>query len=193
MYSIQNAVASISISEYINDYRDTDKFIGFCKACNKYGNCWSCPPYDFSTDEFLSHYKYAYIIGTKIIPSKSLSDQCHSMEDSIRIGKQLISDVRKNLDKRLIEIETQHSDSKVFFAGTCHVCDVDTCTRIIGQPCRFPDKIRYSLESFGFDIGKTTSQLLGIELKWSKDGSLPQYLTLVSALLSNDRNINLKI
>lgn len=192
MYLLENSIAQISIDSYIKDYRDTDKFLGFCKACNKFGNCWSCPPYNFSTDEYLDNYRYAYIIGTKIIPSDELADGCKSIDDSIRIGRQLIKDVRKSLDAKLIDIENDHTGSKAFFAGTCHVCDVETCTRIVGEPCRFPDKIRYSLESFGFDIGKTTSQLLDIELKWSKDGSLPQYLTLVSALLANDDNIDLQ-
>ena len=44
-----------------------------------------------------------------------------------------------------------------------------------------------SLESLGFDIGKTASELLGIELKWSEPGSsgLPEYFTLVSGFFSS--------
>lgn len=54
-------------------------------------------------------------------------------------------------------------------------------------PCRYPDRIRPSLESLGFDIGKTASELLGIELKWSEPGSsgLPEYFTLVSGFFSS--------
>ena len=42
-------------------------------------------------------------------------------------------------------------------------------------------------ESLGFDIGKTASELLGIELKWSEPGSsgLPEYFTLVSGFFSS--------
>lgn len=56
-----------------------------------------------------------------------------------------------------------------------------------GRPCRYPDRIRPSLESLGFDIGKTASELLGIELKWSEPGSsgLPEYFTLVSGFFSS--------
>lgn len=34
-------------------------------------------------------------------------------------------------------------------------------------------------EACGFDIGRTTSELFGIELKWGADGKMPEYLTLV--------------
>ena len=41
------------------------------------------------------------------------------------------------------------------------------------------DKVRPSLESLGFDLSKTLAELFGIELRWSKDGLLPEYLVLV--------------
>lgn len=47
------------------------------------------------------------------------------------------------------------------------------------NPCRHPELVRPSLEACGFDIGRTTSELFGIELKWGADGKMPEYLTLV--------------
>lgn len=52
-------------------------------------------------------------------------------------------------------------------------------------PCLHPDKVRPSLEAFGFDIGRTLSELFGIRLLWGKDGILPEYLMLVSGLFHN--------
>lgn len=57
-----------------------------------------------------------------------------------------------------------------------------SCTRPEGLPCRHPDRVRPSLEACGFDIGRTTSELFGIELKWGAEGKLPEYLTLVCGL-----------
>ena len=45
------------------------------------------------------------------------------------------------------------------------------------------------VESAGFDIAHTTSELFGIELKWGTDGSLPEYLTLVCGFFHNAENI----
>lgn len=186
MFSIENHVTDIFTVDYIKSYRDSDRFIACCQVCDKYKNCWACPPYDFDTDKYISKYKKVYIIGTKIIPAKEVTVGCTDGEACKRVGTELIKEARKVLDNVLLKIEGDFSDSRALFAGTCHVCDVNDCTRIVGKSCRYPDKIRYSLESFGFDIGKTTQELLKIELKWSQNGSFPEYLTLVSALFSND-------
>jgi len=185
MYYIQSYISCISVKDYISNYRDIDKFIEFCKQCNKYMNCWACPPYDFDTTGSITKYNKVYIIGTKIILSEDIRSNCKSQEESKSAGAKIIADVRKGLDEQLLKIEEKTPDSIAFFAGTCHICEDEDCTRITGEDCRYPDKIRHSLESFGFDIGKTAKELLGIELKWSNDGSLPEYLTLVSGLFSN--------
>lgn len=98
-------------------------------------------------------------------------------------GFKIIVETRSHLDKQLLALESKYPDSKAFFAGFCTLCTQE-CARIIGEPCRYPTKIRHSLESFGFDIGKTASQLLNIDLKWSNDGRLPEYFTLVSGFFT---------
>lgn len=47
------------------------------------------------------------------------------------------------------------------------------------------NRVRPSLEACGFDIGKTTAELFGIDLKWGTDGKLPEYLTLVCGFFHN--------
>lgn len=185
IYSSKNYFSYISVNDYIANYRDANKFIVYCKQCNRYENCWACPPYDFDATDYILKYNKAYIIGTKISLSEDIRMICQNSEESKSMRAKIIADVRKILDERLLEIESKIPDSKAFFAGTCHICGSEDCTRIINKPCRYPDKIRHSLESIGFDIGKTTEELLGIKLKWSNDGSLPEYLTLVSGLFTN--------
>lgn len=192
MYFIQNYISCISVTDYVQNYRDPDKFIVFCNQCNRYMNCWACPPYDFDTSEYILRYNKVYIIGTKIILSEKIQQDCINAEDSRLMGAEIISKVRKVLDKQLLYLELNIPESKAFFAGTCHICDIEYCTRIIDESCRYPDKIRHSLESFGFDIGKTTEELLGIELKWSKHGLLPEYMTLVSGIFTNNSIENIE-
>lgn len=187
MYTYRTEITCIKTAEYISEYRNTEKFIVFCKQCNKYGNCWACPPYDFNTTDYMSKYDKAYIIGTKIMLSEDIKLKCTDAEESKTTGAKIVAEVRSILDKQLLKVETEHPDSRAFFAGTCHLCDAGDCTRIKNEACRYPDMIRHSLESFGFDIGKTAQDLLGIELKWSNDGSLPEYLTLVSGLFTNNK------
>lgn len=192
MYSISNHVSRISVSNYTTEFRDAKKFIVFCKQCNKYNNCWACPPFEFDKEEYIRDYKEAYIIGTKIIFTEAALDNCSNSEESRIIGAEAIAEVRRFLDIQLLDIEKKNPCSKVFFAGTCHFCHMEDCTRIKAEPCRFPDKIRPSLESLGFDIGKTCEELLNIKLQWSSDGSLPQYLTLVSAIFAHQPIANIE-
>ena len=184
-YRIENHTAVIGLDEYLNGYRNKDKFIAFCKRCDKYGCCWVCPPYDFDTEEYLSGYAQAYILGTKIIPDEEARLEYDTPEKALSAGRQMLAEVRRFIDPQLLGTETRYPGSKAFFAGTCFQCPEGTCTRVQHMPCVHPDKVRPSLEAFGFDIGKTAGELLHIELKWSKDGTLPEYFTLVSGLFTN--------
>lgn len=186
MYHIRHTVAEIKVEDYIRNYRDVEKFIAFCRECNRYGTCWTCPPFSFDPDKYLSSCKTAYIIGSKIILNPGLIKN-NTGELCTKTSYGIIKKVRNGLDWRLLEMEKRYPGSKAFFAGTCHICQPENCTRIEGKPCIAPDKIRPSLEAFGFDIGKTSSRLLNIEMKWSSQGILPEYLTLVSGFFTSEK------
>lgn len=184
MYNTEDKIASIKATTYIRDYRDVDKFIVFCKQCESYGNCWSCPPFLFDSDEYLSGYRHVVLIGTKITPDQALFETT-DLEKNKLLGRDILYRERQKLDARLLELEKRYPTSKAFFAGVCHSCEDKKCVRVNGDPCLHPERTRPSLESLGFDIGRTASELLGIELKWSSNGMLPEYLTLVSGFFTN--------
>ena len=184
MYHLDHKITKIETGEYIQHYRNTEKFIVFCKQCKQYNSCWACPPYDFDMDEYISSYNLVYIIGTKISLDNDFRKERTGVQSCKDAAYQIIKEVRSNLDIKLLHLEKRYRNSKVFFAGTCHRCPENECTRKSGNQCIYPDDIRYSLESFGFDIGKTTSELLHIDLKWSENGYLPEYFTLVSGLFT---------
>lgn len=171
----------------MDGYRDAAKFIEFCKKCRQYGNCWACPPFDFDPREQLAGYEIMYILGVKITPSPEMTLHCSSPERNMETERQLLAEVRRKIDPMLLQLEQKHRGTRAFFAGTCMNCPEGKCRRKEEKTCIHPDLIRPSLESFGFDIGKTSSQLLGIDLQWSTDGCLPRYYTLVSGLMSKRR------
>ena len=186
MYTTETITATIPVTEYIGQYRDAEKFIEFCKVCHNYGRCWACPPYDFDPIEQIAGYQTFYVIGTKITLTEPIRCTPRTTQENQALSRKILADVRKPLDNRLLTFEAKHPGSRAFFAGTCFACPNGACTRIEGKPCIQPEQVRPALEAFGFDIGKTASELLGIELQWSDDGSLPEYFTLVSGLLTHD-------
>ena len=53
MYRTEVKLKKIPMEELKENYCDRDKFEKFCKECRNYGSTWSCPPYDFSVEEYL--------------------------------------------------------------------------------------------------------------------------------------------
>jgi len=172
------------VKELMHRYRDAEKFIGYCKECDRYNTCWACPPFDFNADEYLAPYKVAYIIGTKIVLDEETIDKHQGFDECKEISYKIMKEARKSLDSNLLELEKLYPQSKAFFAGSCQICRVGGCMRIARKPCISPERVRPSLESLGFDVSRISAELLGIEMKWSKDGILPEYFTLVSGFFS---------
>jgi predicted metal-binding protein len=183
-YTLHHSSVKIGVKELTDRYRDVEKFITYCKACNRYNACWSCPPFDFDTDAYLAAYQTAHIIGTKIILDKETIDSHQGWDNCTKISYEIIGTVRKELDNMLLSKEAQNPESKAFFAGTCRLCPLGQCTKITGAPCISPEKIRPSLEALGFNVSDISLELLNIEMKWSRNGILPEYFTLVSGFFN---------
>ncbi len=185
MFSTTTITAEIDLDNYIRHYRDADKFIGYCKVCDRYNRCWACPPFDFNKEEYIALHKKAYIIGTKINLSEQVIRDNQGWDRCAKISYEIIEEVRRVLDNKLLMLEKQYPEGKAFFAGTCHICPKGECMRIKGEPCIAPESIRPSLEAFGFDVSKTSSELLNVEMLWGKKGLLPEYFILVSGFFTS--------
>lgn len=186
MPRIQHTLANLPLADYIANYRDSERFMGYCRQCHNYERRWSCPPFAFDPDTLLARYSHLWIIGTRIEPDAFESRPCASAQARIERCRELIAVARQTLDDDLLALEQQFPGSRSFLPGCCFRCPTEACARIHGALCRYPDKLRHSLESFGFDLGRTSTQLLGIDLQWSHDEKMPPYLILVSGLLTLD-------
>ena len=94
-----------------------------------------------------------------------------------------MAEVKEKITAELFEMENTHPGSVSLSAGSCSICGKGNCTRPSGKPCRYPDKMRYSIESIGGNVGKTVHDLLGIQLEWIEEGKVPSYFVLVCGLL----------
>jgi len=185
MFKTETIIKSISAEDYILQYSDCDRFIGYCKECSNYGTVWVCPPYRFNALDRIKRYRYVHIIGTKVYIDEETRHRPTNAEEQKEISYYIMENTRKGLDGKLLDFEKQYPDSLAFFAGCCYLCRKEDCTRRIGKECLFPEKARSSMEAYGLDISRTASELLGIEMIWSKDLVLPEYFTLVSGLFTN--------
>lgn len=179
-YTLQHFSKNIDVDEYITHFRDKERFIELCKACPSYGNSWGCPPFNFDTDTLLRSYKYATIMADKI--------DLKNNKIPIEKAHEIIFPHRIKIDKRLLEMEKKYNGRAFAYIGKCLYCNTQ-CKRIHNLPCLHPDKVRPSLEAFGFNIETTLSELFGIKLLWGMDNYLPKYLVLVSGLFHNHSDV----
>ncbi len=177
MYTLEKFEKEIGIAEYMKEYVNVEEFLQYCKVCQNYDKVWSCPPFIFSAEEYWKKYKTLHVLGYKINFVAQVSK-----EQSLEI----MSEVKRKITQELFDMEKEFDGSISLSAGSCSVCGKGNCTKPKGEPCRHPDKMRYSIEALGGNVGKTVSRLLGIELEWIEEGKVPDYFVLVGGLLKKN-------
>ena len=95
-YIAEDFTAIIPVAEYMEHYRDAEKFIGFCKQCTRYNTYWACPPFAFNVDNYLSQYNTAIIVGTKLTPLYP-----EKISDVISFGKEMM-ETEQNEGERIL-------------------------------------------------------------------------------------------
>ena len=180
MFKIEYYDNVIALKEYIKDYRDQGKFLEFCKACRNYNNYHHCPSFDYDIEEILNKYNHVKVYVCKVVLDEDTIKNTKK-EDIVRVSSDILKDVRKEFDAKLLNIEKE-LNGLAFFAGVCHLCD--ECQKKYNKPCIHQELSRSSLEAYGFDMIKTSEQLLGIKMIWGSE-SLPPYFTLTAGVLFN--------
>lgn len=186
-YQASIITGSCPMPDFIERYVNVKFFQGFCTACRYYGKNWSCTPHDFDVLKFLRSYRAIKLIGVKIKIDRRTTRGllCKDFQVPPELNT-VIDNEKARLTEMLIREERGNPGSRYLFAGQCEICP--TCARAEGSPCRFPDRMRYSLESVGADVTKIANEILGLDILWMKDNKIPEYLTLVCGLLS-DKNV----
>lgn len=180
-YTAEDFTVELPADDYIARFRDAERIGGYCRSCPGYGRSWGCPPFGFDMKTYLGGYATALLIATKIIPAMPGAP--------LSAAKRLIRPERQRLEQRLLGLEKQYCGRAFAYVGECLHCPEGSCTRAEGKPCRHPERVRPSLEACGFDLARTASELFGIELKWSTDNRMPEYLTLVCGFFHNTPGI----
>ncbi len=195
IYTTERREAIVSVDHYLERYVDVETFLEACKACPNYEKIWSCPSYDFGVIEYWKKYKTLELVAIKIIFDETIAGKQLTKEEQEDITKNSIWEVKQQLAEELYEREKAIPGSISLSAGSCTLCKgacahseegeilEGFCSRLKGEPCRYPDKMRYSIESLGGNVGTTLSELMGIELEWMQEGRMPSYFVLVSGLL----------
>lgn len=144
--------------------------------CPSYGHSWACPPEAPYLEERVSQYTKYYLVFFKFniinyIEKEKLKHPKRK-EKSIRNAffmKNLLRDMLEEEIKLCInENLGSYGEKFILWDGFCRVCfnkKDKGCTYDAGDPCRYPDKMRYSMEAVGIDVTQTVKKL-NFNLEW---------------------------
>lgn len=190
MYHTEIYIKPSTIEELKNNFWDIEKFEGFCKQCKNYGKLWSCPPYNFSIEEYVDRYKYVYIVGVKIVFDEDTLSSINTKEKISSYTNETLHFMKNKIMNEMLKLEKLYPNSTSLSAGGCNLCE--NCSKLKNVQCVHPDLMRYSLESLGFDVGGVSSKLLNFELKWATETRLPDYFSLIAGIMTNEEISDLK-
>ncbi len=180
-YQTKKLEGGIDIPTYLKEYVDIPTFLECCKACPNYGNLWSCPPYDFDVEDYWRQFAYIQVYATQILFDREDTQRTYDSCELQQIMEEILGKEKARLAGWMEQKEKEYPGSRALSAGSCMLCA--SCCRKEKQPCRHPERMRYSIESLGGNVGKTASKLLGVELMWMEEKKLPAYFVLVNGLL----------
>ena len=182
MYTTEVTVKAIPVADWLSKYCAQGENLDACRACPDYGQVWSCPPGLPGARELLGGFQTAHIVGVRVIyDAAERARALRSPGEAEAVRQESYGKVKKALMDALLALEQVCPGATTIAAGRCEQCD--ECTRPYGQPCRKPERLRYSFSAFGFNLTAIARDLLDMELLWADKG-LPEYQAAIAAFVT---------
>ena len=154
---VENLTGALPMSEMLEKYVDVEKFLGYCAACPRCGQTWSCPPYDFDPAAVWPQYAAVTLYAVQVFPESE-----EAKTAALADPEMFLRPYRRAFDALLEERERETRGSLRLDA----------------------EKLRYSLESLGANVGALAADKLGAPLQWGTKDAPPEYFVLVGAVLT---------
>ena len=154
-------------------------FLELCKKCRNYNKKYACPPKSADFGSICNKE------GLFIICFKCGLSQIRTTEfNKIRIANSVM---KSRIDKLMRRLEERFC-TKFLSSGSCRLCKI--CNLQKNLPCKYPQKMRFSLEATGIDVDFITRKLFNLPLLWydSKNHKAPEYTCVVAGLLCDEKS-----
>lgn len=163
----------------------TDKslFDSMCKkGCRNFNNKYCCPPFAPEFQTIGSGFEYGYVLFhnidlTPFPPMYNTVRMVNSVTKSLQ--RKLMDALRKELDNAGIKHLSLAN-------GACRLCR--SCSAKAKEPCRYPGKMQFSMESTGIDVNSVVEKCFNSSLEWYSKDNFPRRQGVVSMILLNEKN-----
>lgn len=177
LYTCETLTRTVPLSEFAGELVDVPRFQGYCRDCPNHGRFWSCPPFGFDPLALWARYDRLTLYVRKVVFSK---DRLFPGERRAFEERELPK-IKGDMARALLAMEAEQPGSLALFPGRCDWCPV--CARTEEQPCRSPERMRYSIEALGGDCGGAMERYFGETLQWASGDRLPERLLFLGGLL----------
>ena len=143
--------------------------------CPHYGHSWCCPPEAPYLENkvsqfqkfFLIHFKFDLMSFIKEIKTKHPRRSVSRIRASIYRRNIVRSYLEEEIFSFIENYDESYNEMLILWDGHCKICEKEGnfCTYDSGNPCRYPDNKRYSMEATGINVDKTVRSL-GFEIEW---------------------------
>ncbi len=166
----------INFNDIIFDEKVQTYCINSNFRCPSYGHSWACPPEAPYLEQEVSKYIKFYLIFVKFNLDSYVEKEKlkHPKRNEISIRNALFmknllrDDLEEEIKKFLKDHQDLYNEKFVLWDGFCRICSNEKdngCTYDEGEPCRYPDKKRYSMEAVGIDVTQSVRNLK-FNLEW---------------------------
>lgn len=171
-FIIEVLTTSMNVDDLVIDY---EMLAERCKqGCKNYNTKYCCPPHSPHFETVCRDYK-KIVVNLLKVDMTVYKKVFHSVR--------MVNNVQKALQRRVID-QVVSKEEFVLENGSCRLCK--QCTMIDNLPCKHPDKMRFSLEATGINVNELCISAYGFPLDWHKDGKYPDYLCVVTGVLSHE-------
>ncbi|TXT57173.1 MAG: hypothetical protein BAJALOKI1v1_1850009 [Promethearchaeota archaeon] len=144
--------------------------------CPNYGHSWACPPEAPYMENNLLRYSKFFLIYAKFNLAAYVEKQKrkHPKRSRKQIRNRFYTKslLRDELEQEVIHFLKEYSESYdqcfILWDGHCRICEqkgYTGCAYDQNSPCRFPEKMRYSMEAVGIHVTNMVKNL-NLPIEW---------------------------
>ncbi|MFX1278901.1 MAG: DUF2284 domain-containing protein [Promethearchaeota archaeon] len=144
--------------------------------CPNYRHSWACPPEAPYLEKkvsnfnrfYLIYYKLDFINYIKNEKAKNPTSSEKEIRDMLFTNNLLRDKLEQEIYMFIENYKANFEEKLILWDGYCRTCNnkIDKgCNYDSGEPCRYPDKKRYSMEAVGIDVTAMTNKLK-IPIEW---------------------------
>ncbi len=152
---------SIVFDPSVQTYCVNEKF-----RCPNYRRSWACPPVaPYLEKEIMSYEKFYLVYKKEFLPKDA--EMKRQKYSSLRNWEKMREGLKQEIINLAEELKVNNKTIKILWEGHCQICEKEgkSCTYPENIPCRYPNKLRYSMEAVGINV-TATGKNLELDLEW---------------------------